>query len=681
MMGTLIGLYRRSKRYLEGLRGERRAVGENPNHPLYALTVPLVKSGVTVTEDTALGSTVVLACVRVIAETIGSLPLLVYRRLQPRGKERAPDHPLYSLLHDRPNPYMSAMSWRETMLGHALLRGNGYSEIEWSGGGEVRALWPLRPDRTRPVVDQRTGELWYETWIRGEPLRLPPERVLHVPGLSFDGIRGYSVVSLGREAIGLTLAQEQYAAGFYGNNAAPGGVLQRPIEAPNLSEEAKARLRQDWETMHRGLTNAHRVAVLEEGTTWQQVGVSPEDAQAVESRVFQVPEICRLFRVPPHKVQHLKEATFNNIEHLAIEFVVDTIRPWCVRLEQAMNYRLMLPAERTVFFIEHLIDGLLRGDIKARYEAYAIGRQWGALSADDWRELENMNPLPDQQGEIYLVPLNMVPADTLVGSPRQPQAGTAPAPRAGVAVAEVRALKAARARRAVVTPYSRLFVEAAARVIRRERNDVLTAARKQLAQRDLAQFTAWLAEFYREHRTFVTQQFAPLHAALSDSLRSSVGDELGKTLEGDNAGFERFRKEYVEAFAERHAESSRGQLEAVAREAAGAGEDPVAAVEKRFAEWEEKRPGKIAQWEIVRAENAFTKHLYAAAGVTRIRWVAFGDKCPYCRSLHGRTVSISADFLGAGAFKPEGAEKPLSVGFGVGHPPAHEGCDCSIAAG
>jgi HK97 family phage portal protein len=366
-----------------------------------------VKSGVVVNEQSALRVTAYLAAVKIISETVASLPLIVYRRIQPRGKERAPDHPLYTVLHDQANSEMTAYQFRETLQGHILNWGNGYAEIERDGAGRVIGLWPLLPDRTWPERDQETQRLQYRTILPdGQQILLPSERVLHIPGFGFDGLVGYNPVKLAREAIGMALAAEQFGADFFGNGAKPSGIVEYP---GRLSDEAYKRYKEEVQEAHGGLGKQHRLMVLEEGLKYHQVTIPPEEAQFLETRKFQVAEIARIFRVPPHMLGDLERATFSNIEHQSIEFVVHTIRPWLVRWEQAIRMKLLTPAERREFFAEFLVDGLLRGDIESRYNAYAVGRQNGWLSANDIREMENMNPVPG--GDVYMVNGNMVPID------------------------------------------------------------------------------------------------------------------------------------------------------------------------------------------------------------------------------------------------------------------------------
>jgi len=404
-------------------------------------------AGVTVTESSSLRVAAVFACVRVLAESIASLPLPVYRRLPGDGKERAPEHPLYTLLHDQPNPEMSSFEFREFMMFNLSLWGNAYAEIEFDRAERVRALWPLRAARMQ-VRRPRPGEpLEYEYLLSdGRRVKLPPWRVLHIRGLSGDGVVGYSPIRCAREAVALALATQEFGARFFSGGAQLGGFLEHP---GNLSENARENLEASFERKYQGLKNAHRWAVLEEGMKATPVGIPPEDAQYLETRKFQIGEVARIFRVPPHLIGDLDRATYSNIEHQSLEFVIHTIRPWAARWEQAIWCQLLWPNERREYFAEFLLQGLLRGDIQSRYQAYAIGRQWGWLSADDIRKLENLNPLSDGRGSIYLQPLNMVEAGA---PPDRPADGTR---GAVVNPTELRALRSAGSRQRLARAHRR----------------------------------------------------------------------------------------------------------------------------------------------------------------------------------------------------------------------------------
>jgi HK97 family phage portal protein len=368
---------------------------------------PSVSSGVSVNEQTALNYSAVWAAVQRISGDVGSLPLVLYRRVGD-GKEPLRDHPTYKLLHDQPNPDMTAVVFRETMQAHLLTWGNAYAEIEWRGDGRPQALWPIDPSRVTPERDAG-GNLYYKVQNYSKAdMKFAPENMLHIPGLGFDGTCGYSVISKARESIGLGLAMERFGGAFFGNGATLGGILTHP---GRLSDQAKKGLRESFNAKHRGVDRAHNVGILEENMTYTPLGVPPDDAQFLESRKFQVAEIARWFQVPPHMLADLDRSAFSNIEQQQIDYYTGTLRRWLVRWEQEINRKLVL--QQGTQFVEHVIDGLLRGDIESRYAAYAVGRQWGWLSADDVRAKENMNPLPAEAGRIYLVPINMAPADRI----------------------------------------------------------------------------------------------------------------------------------------------------------------------------------------------------------------------------------------------------------------------------
>jgi HK97 family phage portal protein len=358
-------------------------------------------SGKTVNERTAMQTTAVYACVRILSETLASLPLHTYKHTD-RGKEKAIDHNLYYLLHDEPNPEMTSFVFRETLMGHLLLWGNAYAQIIRDGRGKVLALYPLLPDKMK--VDRTSaGELYYEYQTDTGPVILRNYEVFHIPGLGFDGLVGYSPIAMAKNAIGMAIATEEYGAKFFANGANPGGVL----EHPGVLKDPK-RVRDSWNAVYQGSGNAHRIAVLEEGMKFHSIGIPPEQAQFIATRKFQLNEIARIFRIPPHMIGDLDKSSFSNIEQQSREFVKYTLDPWVSRWEQAIHKSLLKPDEKRQYFVKFNVDGLLRGDYESRMNGYAIGRQNGWLSANDIRELEDMNRIPeDQGGDLYLINGNM----------------------------------------------------------------------------------------------------------------------------------------------------------------------------------------------------------------------------------------------------------------------------------
>lgn len=354
--------------------------------------------------------TAVYSCVRILAEAVAGLPLQFYRYTEDGSKEKAVDHPLYFLLHDEPNPEMTSFVFRETLMTHLLLWGNAYAQIIRNGKGEVVALYPLMPNRMTVDRDDK-GHLYYEyqtssdeaKTTKGGTVRLKPTDILHVPGLGFDGLVGYSPIAMAKNAIGMAIACEEYGAKFFANGATPGGILEYPgaVKDPE-------RVRESWNKGFGGSSNANKVAILEEGMKYTPISISPEQAQFLETRKFQINEIARIFRVPPHMVGDLEKSSFSNIEQQSLEFVKYTLDPWVSRWEQAMMRSLLSQEEKTQYFVKFNVDGLLRGDYQSRMNGYSIGRQNGWMSANDIRELENLDRIPAEQGgDLYLINGNM----------------------------------------------------------------------------------------------------------------------------------------------------------------------------------------------------------------------------------------------------------------------------------
>lgn len=426
-------------------------------------------AGVSVDADTALKISTVWACVGLLSETIASLPLVVFRRVGDDGRERAANNPLYDILHDQPNEIQTAAEFREMMTGHVLLRGNAYAQIVPGRRGPVDQLLPIHPDRVT-VEKLPNNRLRYQVADdNGRKRPFNQEDMFHLRGPSRDGITGMSVIEFARDSFGMSIAAEQYGGRFFRNDSRPGGVLSAP---GSLSDGAAARLKASWESAHAG-GNQSRVAVLEGGMTWQQVGISPGEAQFIESREFQAEDVCRWFRVPPHMVGLTSKATSwgSGIEQMSIGFVTYTLLPWLTRWRQSIGRDLIIAPQ--TYFADFLVEGLLRGDINSRYQAYATARQWGWLNVNEIRRMENMNSIGGA-GDDYLQPMNMMPIDEAMSA----IADGAPA------------------------HYQLLAEEAAGRVVRKE-----IAAMTRAAQRapDSNAFAAAVEEFYIDHVAHVAQ--------------------------------------------------------------------------------------------------------------------------------------------------------------------------------
>ncbi len=398
--------------FLNGLFRSRDAPRNSTSGSAYRFFMGNSTSGKRVNERSAMQMTAVYSCVRILSEAVAGLPLHLYQYTDKSSKEKAVDNPLYFLLHDEPNTEMTSFVFRETLMTHLLLWGNAYSQIIRNGKGEVMGLYPLMPDRMAVNRDEK-GRLYYEYMVSSDDaktlkdgtVRLSPYDVLHIPGLGFDGLVGYSPIAMAKNAIGLAIAAEEYGSKFYANGATPSGILEYPgtVKEPD-------KVRESWNAGFGGSSNAHKIAVLEEGMKYTPISISPNEAQFLETRKFQINEIARIFRVPPHMVGDLEKSSFSNIEQQSLEFVKYTLEPWLVRWEQAMQRALIPQDDKSKYFIKFNVDGLLRGDYQSRMQGYATARQNGWMSANDIRELENLDRIPvEDGGDLYLINGNMMP--------------------------------------------------------------------------------------------------------------------------------------------------------------------------------------------------------------------------------------------------------------------------------
>lgn len=639
-------------------------------------------SGINVNPDTARKATAVFCALTIYTGTIGSLPLPLYKRLPNGGKERDRDHWLYPILHDAPNRWQTPMEWREMMMGHALLRGNAYSEIISSRARPIDQLIPLHPDRVELFV-RDNGKLVYIYRNRdGSKRPILQEDMFHLRGLSDNGFLGLSAVREGTEAIGLTLATEKHAATFFKNNASPGGVLEIPTK---LSEPSYERLVKTWNAKHAGADGAHKTAILEEGMLWKQIGLKAKDAQLLESRKFQVNDIARLFNLPPHTLKDLDRATFSNIEQQAIELVMYSFRPWFVRWEQAIHRDLFTEQDRKTHFVEFLADGLLRGDAAARGEFYTKLFNLGAISPNEIRARENMNPV--EGGNTLFVPLNMVRLEDAVEPPPEP----APVPvlvepeeepeneDEEEASLKAPARRAMRVRQRIQKAHARLFEQAGRQLIEKEVFILRKMLKKAFGKRaGPVDFQEELDSFYKSQAPALAKKaMLPALMSFAEVIQAESASEIG-SASGMTPELEKFVRGYGDVFAVRHSLSSNGQIRKLISETEP--ETLVDAIEKRLAQWEERRPQKIAMRETIEAGAAISKQVWRDGGVQQLIWVAAGsDACPICNELDGRIIGITSEFSVAGQGHEGGGGSQLVTSRGISHPPIHEGCECQIS--
>ena len=656
----------------------------NPRQWLYeALGVKRTLSGVSVNEDSAMRHSAVYACVRIIAETIASLPVFVYERLE-TGKNKAIEHPLYDVLHSKANEEMSAFSYKETICWHILLTGNSESLIVKNRNKDVISLYPYQPkDIKIEILDGRAV-------FKNGSEQLDKRYLLHIPGLSFNGVIGKSPIGYMREAIGLGMALEQFGSTFFSNGTNIGGVAKHPGK---LSKQGHDNLIDSINKAYQGLGNSHKLMLLEENMDFMPVTMPLADAQYIELRRFQLEEIARIFRVPLHLLQDLSRSTNNNIEHQSIDFVMHTIRPWLVRIEQAINMQLFSEQERRKYFVEFSVDALLRGDILSRFQAYSIAKQNGIFNANEIRELENRNPY--EGGDKYTIQLNMQDVEQLgklVGDNRElvikdNEIRVVPVNNTKEIVVKpveansnervIRSIRSANTRTRLAKAYSGLFENVITRLIRRERAEVISIANSCFINRDNQLFGEKLDKFYEDFKEFLNTQTKPVISTYADAIALEAADEV----ELKDYDIDKFTDRYQKAFDYRYSNEHKGRITNIVTKAIENNKDPIEVLEKEFDSWEEKKPEQVSKEETVKIAGAVSLVVYKSAGITKLIWINTGSKsCPYCEELDGKVVGIEESFVPVGSqFKPDGAESPLKIDSPKMHAPLHNGCVCQIS--
>lgn len=555
-------------------------------------------AGVEVTALRATSIMAVYAAVRLICETLAALPLVVLKQ-EGQKRERARSHPLYSLLAEQPNQWQTSLEWREMVQAHILLRGVGYNVITESRGGYPIALTPLHPDRVTPRHEALVPggqKIRYYSFQPDTGPAVPyfEHELFIVRGLSiFDMLRAVDPIANARDALGSAIAAEQHGARFLANNVQPGGVFEHPGK---LKEEAYKRVKADLEGKKAGTAHAGKTLILEDGMKWHQLGMTNKDAQFLELRKFSVSEVARMFKVPPHMLADLDRATFSNIEHQAIEFVVHTMLPWFVRWEQRISMSLLGPTERLTLYPKFIAAGLLRGDMPSRYAAYAIGRQWGWLSANDVRELEDMNPLPGDQGDIYITPLNMISADKAKELP----ATTEPEPDEPEEEDE-ESERMRLLRRRVEVAHVRLFLDASNRILRKEITAAQRAIEAARKQKNVAPLDKFAAEFYdADYESLIVRTLSPIIQTTAESIAA-----LAPVSE--TRSYEALAGSMASTAARRHVQK---QQQGVRKALTGTYEERCRALEALAAGWD-SRASELAGDEVAAVSTAVLRQLPA----------------------------------------------------------------------
>lgn len=652
-------------------------------------------AGVSVDERKALTVSAVWSAANILSQNIGTLPLPALQKTED-GRRKADELSVFWVLNKKANAWMTATTYRQTVMLHLALWRVSYSQIERDGAGNVIGLWPLMPDRTRPITSG--NDLYFETRLPDNTARLlPSEDVLHILAPSLNGLEAESMVKMARETLGQILAAQEFGSRLYSQGLNTSGFITS--ESP-LDPKQREQVRQQVVEQIQGLQKAHDLLILPFGLKWQSIATDPQKAQMLETREFLITEVARWFNMPPHKLGVMsKGMAYASVEQMQLAFVQETLRPWLVMIEQAMDTTLFTEDQwkRQGYYVHHKVDGLLRADSKTRAEVLHIMRNDGVINANQWRDLEDMNKQDGEQGEVYWMPVNMAPAAELLKKAQAETGDRDAYIRALETIlekrerqsnqtgpnTEERADKIAKGRQRLAHTFRRLIADAMTRIVRREESDVLRKARELFGKRnaEAAQFDKWLDDFYVQHPEFIERHLLPVLLAFAEAMQADAAEEVGAKV-GMTPEMEQFAREYLEKFTAYHIGSSKGQLRQVLQKALEAGEDPVGALEERLTEWTETRPGKVADYHSAKAGNFFVKMALVLAGISRIRWNSAGDTCPSCERLHGQVISIQGEFIHQGEEHSQGDGKsPLTASTDVSHPPAHRGCDCFITAG
>lgn len=636
---------------------ERRSYSlENPSNSLLSMFTGGERtiSGRAMNDQRALSQSAIWNAVTCIAGDIGTVPLKLYRRTDGQKREET-GHALYDLLAHQPTPLITSAAWREASQGHLLLRGNAYTEIEADGRGRITALIMHHPDAV-----MRDG-LVYIVRYNMDERRVPAANMLHLAGPGSNGVDGWSVLKLARESWSLASALEESNARFIANASRPSGFLT--TDQP-MKPETLRRLKEQWSERNSGMENVGVTPVLDGGFTWQRVGLTAEDSQFLETRVFTLGEIARWFNITPHKLQDLSHATFSNVEELGIAYVRGTLRPWAVRWEQVLNQKLLTERERAQgLYIQFNLEGLLRGDVRSRTEAYRSQFEMGALTPNEIRELEDRNPIDG--GDDAYVRLDMAPLTRLEEMQTQEADEPEPAQRA-----EPVERRAPTMRMELREGFRPLFLDHAQRLVRGEVRDVRRLLTRKADLRDAVR-----RYYFEDLPEFAQRTMGPIFRAYALQMAQAARAEVGGKYMIDAGTFADL---YTENFANSYA--ARGRYDLQDREAEE--------IEQRLTVWSDGDQAtqakhlQVSDREVVKLGEAIARQAFVAAGILTLVWRAVGDTCPYCRGLDGRVISSQSLFAGPGnAVEGEGTDDVLRPSGSVGHPPLHAGCNCIVSPG
>ena len=678
--------------------------GSHPSAQSSWLSPPDTFAGVNVTPDNALGVAAVFAAVRVGSESTAVLSLDLFRRLDSGGKDKERGHAASWLMREEPNEDTSPYILRELMQGHLETWGNAFAEIEFSGSGEPTRLVQRSPAKV--LRSTRKGRaLVYEVQQESGPDRdVRADRMLHIPAFGGSGLWGLSPVETLRETVGRNMAHGRHRSAAFGNALHMEGVVKSPLPMkPEGKEEVVAAL----ERMHKGPANSFRTAVFDEGMSWQQIGFANDAQQMIETGLYELSDVARAWRIPPHLLMELSHATFTNIEHQGLEFVQHSLMPRCQRWVGELNRKLLTETERRAgLFFEFNLDTLLRGDFETRQNGFTSAVGSGRMTPNEARAMDNLNPL--EGGDTTYVPLNwrdvnepaptpssvtersLLDGTTEVRTEFVPLTGTGvydpPIRGRFVPVFEGRATvrdlpavqqRSAESRWRLRDIFEGLLVTASTRIVTAE----VRAIRKELAKipsGGLGAFRLWLEVFLERHAVFATDVAAPVLLAMFEAMSAESLEEVGGDVDDFRSDLEVFHQEYSEAFGRRTSSISNAQIDKTIREADNAEE----ALEAMLDGWTETKAAKMGLATATDGMGAVSLAAYTFAGVSTLRWIWQGGDCKICPNMHGKVVAIGERFVDKGEKVGDPDEiTPLQVKQVRRYPGLHGGCKCAVGPG
>ena len=619
------------------------------------------KSGTQVSEKSAMKYLTVARCVMLISADLARLPLNLYRKSADGGKEIVLDHPLYNVLHTEANSEINSLQYRQAANGHIELWGNHYGRVKRNNLNQVIALFPVINPGAVDVKRNERGKLIYK-WRDpgGKEYAEKKENMFHVPGFGFNGVVGLSIINIIREAVGLGIANDEFASRYFGQGMNIGAVMNIPQELGEGREAYLASIKKEYA----GMKNSHGILITQNDETFTPLSMPLRDAQFLEGREFQKQEIAGFYGVPGHKVGIYQANTNrNNTEQENQGYLDSCLIHRITRYETCINQQLLSKEDRrSGLFAEFNVAGLLRADSQARAEYYNKIFQVGGISPNEIRAKENWNPDPNPAADQKYVMLNMVPLD-MAGKAQELKK---PEEKAIRSLKENRSIQT---RDRITRQFYPLFFQAAERIVNLEGNAVKNKVAKFRKLRAVSDMESWLDDFYNGMPDKIKRELGPVIKSFSDAIIEESMSEMGL----EDVDLDKFVNDYIDTYALRHTSSSLGQLRALLK-------DGIDELEVRVDEWREKRPEKIATNETTRSSNAFYQAVAFSAGLSTVWRIRGAKTCPFCKSLSGKRVSSGQVFVNDGEdLNPEGAEAPMKIRGMKTHPPLHRGCDCYLS--